>query len=117
MIGEYVGGYTDWQRYAASTAAAAVPAAARPAAAAAPVAAAEPAAAKRKLSYKEARELEQLPKTIEKLEGDVEGLTSAMNDPSFYTRSSAEVTAHTQQLAKVQAELDAAYARWEELEG
>jgi len=27
------------------------------------------------------------------------------------------VTAHTQQLAKVQAELDAAYARWEELEG
>ncbi|KAG1243370.1 hypothetical protein G6F65_022444 [Rhizopus arrhizus] len=40
-----------------------------------------------------------------------------MNDPAFYTRSSAEVTAHTQQLAKVQAELDAAYARWEELEG
>ncbi len=47
----------------------------------------------------------------------MEGLTAAMNDPSFYTRSSAEVTAHTQQLAKVQAELDAAYARWEELEG
>ena len=79
--------------------------------------AAAPAAPKRKLAYKEARELEQLPKTIEKLEGDVEGLPSAMNDPSFYTRSSAEVTAHTQQLAKVQAELDAAYARWEELEG
>ena len=75
------------------------------------------AAPKRKLAYKEARELEQLPKTIEKLESDVEGLTSAMNDPAFYTRSSAEVTAHTQQLAKVQAELDAAYARWEELEG
>ncbi|MOA52151.1 ABC transporter ATP-binding protein uup [compost metagenome] len=111
-----MGGYSDWQRYAASVAAApAVAAAAKPAAA--PVAAAEPAAPKRKLPYKEARELEQLPKTIEKLEGDVEGLTSAMNDPSFYTRSSAEVTAHTQQLAKVQAELDAAYARWEELEG
>jgi ATP-binding cassette subfamily F protein uup len=117
VIGEYVGGYSDWQRYAANVAAApAVVAAAKPVVAA-PAAAAEPAAPKRKLAYKEARELEQLPKTIEKLEGDVEGLTSAMNDPSFYTRSSAEVTAHTQQLAKVQAELDAAYARWEELEG
>ncbi len=114
VIGEYVGGYSDWQRYAASVAAPAAATAARPAAAAP---AATPAAPKRKLAYKEARELEQLPKTIEKLESDVEGLTSAMNDPAFYTRSSAEVTAHTQQLAKVQAELDAAYARWEELEG
>ncbi len=118
VIGEYVGGYTDWQRYAASVAAPAAAPVAKPAAAApAAAAAAAPAAPKRKLAYKEARELEQLPKTIEKLEGDVEGLTAAMNDPSFYTRSSAEVTAHTQQLAKVQAELDAAYARWEELEG
>ncbi len=118
VIGEYVGGYSDWQRYAASVAPApTVAAAAKPATAAPAAAAAAPAAPKRKLAYKEARELEQLPKTIEKLEGDVEGLTSAMNDPSFYTRSSAEVTAHTQQLAKVQAELDAAYARWEELEG
>ncbi len=118
VIGEYVGGYSDWQRYAASVAAPAAATAAKPAAAApAAAAAATPAAPKRKLAYKEARELEQLPKTIEKLESDVEGLTSAMNDPAFYTRSSAEVTAHTQQLAKVQAELDAAYARWEELEG
>jgi ABC transport system ATP-binding/permease protein len=117
VIGEYVGGYSDWQRYAASVAAPAAATAAKPAAAAPAAAAATPAAPKRKLAYKEARELEQLPKTIEKLESDVEGLTSAMNDPAFYTRSSAEVTAHTQQLAKVQAELDAAYARWEELEG
>jgi len=118
VIGEYVGGYTDWQRYAASVATPAAAPVAKPAAAApAAAAAAAPATPKRKLAYKEARELEQLPKTIEKLEGDVEGLTAAMNDPSFYTRSSAEVTAHTQQLAKVQAELDAAYARWEELEG
>jgi ATP-binding cassette subfamily F protein uup len=80
------------------------------------VPAAEAAPAKRKLSFKDARELEQLPAKIEQLELDVEGLTSAMNDPAFYTRSSAEVTAHTQKLGKVQAELDAAYARWEELD-
>lgn len=118
VVGDYVGGYSDWQRHAARVAAAraATPTAAR--AAVAPAApAASPAAPRRRLAYKEARELEQLPKTIERLEGDVEGLTAAMNDPAFYTRSSAEVTAHTQQLARVQAELDAAYARWEELEG
>jgi ATP-binding cassette subfamily F protein uup len=117
VVGEYVGGYTDWQRHAARVAAAAASApvaAPRPVAAAA--AAAAPAEPKRKLSYKDARELEQLPLKIETLEKDVEGLTAAMNDPAFYQRSAADMAAHTQQLGKVQAELDAAYARWEELD-
>ncbi len=121
-IGEYVGGYSDWvrdrDRVAAAAMAAARPVETRPAAAvAAASAAVEPAVAKKKLSYKDARELEQLPGLIEQLELDVEGLTAAMNDPAFYTRSSAEVTAHTQKLSAVQAKLDAAYARWEELDG
>jgi ATP-binding cassette subfamily F protein uup len=121
VIGEYVGGYSDWvrQRPAPPPSAMAVAkasATAAPAVVAAPVAAETPAPAKRKLSFKDARELEQLPARIEQLEMDVEGLTGAMNDPAFYTRSSAEVTAHTQQLSKVQAELDAAYARWQELD-
>ncbi len=117
VVGEYVGGYTDWQRHAARVAAAAASApvaAPRPVAAAA--AAAAPAEPKRKLSYKDARELEQLPLKIETLEKDVEGLTAAMNDPAFYQRSAADMAAHTQQLGKLQAELDAAYARWEELD-
>jgi ATP-binding cassette subfamily F protein uup len=123
VVGEYVGGYTDWQRHVArvEAAAAAAPAAVgapRPAAAPvpAPAASAEPAAPKRKLSYKDARELEQLPLKIETLEKDVEGLTAAMNDPAFYQRSAADMASHTQKLAAVQAELDAAYARWEELD-
>ena len=121
VVGEYVGGYTDWQRHAArvEAAAAAAPAAVagpRPAAAPAPAASAEPAAPKRKLSYKDARELEQLPLKIETLEKDVEGLTAAMNDPAFYQRSAPDMAAHTQKLGAVQAELDAAYARWEELD-
>ncbi|KRG86910.1 ABC transporter ATPase [Stenotrophomonas daejeonensis] len=115
-VGEYIGGYSDWLRQRPQVAQE-VAAKAPEKPVAAPAAEPQPAAAKRKLSYKDARELEQLPVKIEKLELDVEGLTSAMNDPAFYTRSSAEVTAHTQQLAKAQAELDAAYARWEELDG
>ncbi|KRG78113.1 ABC transporter ATPase [Stenotrophomonas ginsengisoli] len=116
VIGEYVGGYNDWLRQRSQASAApAAPAVAKPAAAPA-AAAPAPAAAKKKLSYKDARELEQLPALIEQLELDVEGLTAAMNDPAFYTRSSAEVTAHTQQMAKAQEKLDAAYARWEQLD-
>ncbi|HAV71977.1 MAG TPA: ABC transporter ATP-binding protein, partial [Stenotrophomonas sp.] len=101
-------GYTDWQRHAARVAAAA---AAAPVVAAKPVvaaAAAAPAEPKRKLSYKDARELEQLPLKIETLEKDVEGLTAAMNDPAFYQRSAPDMAAHNATLAKVQAELDAA---------
>ena len=121
-IGEYVGGYSDWLRQSPQAAAVAAPKPAekKAAPAPAPVAAAPaaaPAAPKKKLSYKDARELEALPGLIEQLEMDVEGLTAAMNDPAFYTRSSAEVTAHTQKLSEVQARLDAAYARWEELDG
>ncbi|AMJ55382.1 MULTISPECIES: ATP-binding cassette domain-containing protein [Stenotrophomonas] len=118
-VGDYIGGYSDSLRQRPAptqTAMAVAKASATAAPAAAPAAPVAEAAPKRKLSFKDARELEQLPAKIEKLELDVEGLTSAMNDPSFYTRSSAEVTAHTQQLTKVQAELDAAYARWQELD-
>jgi len=123
VVGDYVGGYTDWQQYAAgvanaqATQAALAAAAGASAKATAPTAAASaPAAAKRKLSYKDARELERLPQKIEQLEQDVEGLTAAMNDPAFYQRSAPDMAAHNQKLAAVQADLDAAYKRWEELD-
>ncbi|MCW0447103.1 hypothetical protein NB696_003975 [Xanthomonas sacchari] len=97
---------------ASATAAATTPVAA---AAAAPAPA--PAPAKRKLSYKDARELEQLPARIEALEQQVAALTEAMADPAFYQRDAAAVTTHTQALSQAQADLDAAYARWSELDG
>ncbi|QGW65418.1 ATP-binding cassette domain-containing protein [Lysobacter soli] len=117
-VGEYVGGYTDWlrQRPVKSVPAAgakAVPAAAPVAAGAAPAV----AAPKKKLSYKDARELEQLPVRIEQLETKVAELTAQMNEPSFYQRDAAGIAAHTDLMAKTQAELDAAYERWNELEG
>ncbi|SDW89025.1 ATP-binding cassette domain-containing protein [Lysobacter enzymogenes] len=121
-VGEYVGGYSDWlrQRPAAFAPAKSTAAAmAKPAAAtvAAPAAAPEPAAAKRKLSYKDARELEQLPARIETLETRLAELTEQMNQPAFYQRDSAAINAHNAELAKTQAELDHAYARWAELDG
>jgi ATP-binding cassette subfamily F protein uup len=113
QVGEYIGGYTDWLRQRPE----ARRLQAEKAAAAAPVAVAEPAKAKRKLSYKDARELEQLPVRIEQLEADIAAKTAAMNDPGFYQQDNAAILRANDALAAVQAELDAAYARWSELDG
>jgi ATP-binding cassette subfamily F protein uup len=112
-VGEYVGGYSDWLRQRPQAAATQ----AMPAKTAAPVKP-EPAAApaRRKLGYKEARELEQLPARIAVLEQQLAVLAAQMNDPAFYQRDATAIAAHGAGLAKVQAELDAAYARWEQLE-
>ncbi|HET7655449.1 MAG TPA: ABC transporter ATP-binding protein, partial [Luteimonas sp.] len=118
-VGEYVGGYSDWlrQRPASANPAPAKPAPAKPA----PVEPthgrlAQPPPPKRKLSYKDQRELDQLPARIEQLEAELAALTEAMHDPAFYQQDGAAITAHTQRLTDTQAALDTAYARWEALE-
>ena len=68
------------------------------------------------MSYKEQKELEQLPVRIEQLEAQVAQLTEAMHDPAFYQRDSAAIVAHNAKLAEAQAALDTAYARWMELD-
>ena len=114
-ISEYVGGYGDWLRQRPTPRS-------KPAAAAAKSAAAAPAAesatpAKRKLSYKDQRELEQLPARIEQLENTVAELGAAMNEAAFFQQAPTAIVAANQRLATVQAELEQAYARWSELEG
>jgi len=111
-VGEYVGGYSDWLRQRPEAASRAATSKSM----AAPATTTAPAQAKRKRSYKETRELEQLPQRIETLETKVAAFTAQMNDPAFYQRDGAAITAHHAQLAQAQAELDAAYARWTELE-
>ena len=114
-IGEYVGGYSDWLRQK--------PASPEPAAATKPQppepakTAAAPAPAKAKLSYKDARELEQLPARIEALEAQVAAFTARMGEAGYYQRDAAAITADNAALAAAQEQLDAAYARWEALEG
>ena len=112
-LGEYVGGYSDWlrQRPAATQSAPAAPKPASPAAAPA-----NPAAAKKKLSYKDQRELEQLPARIEQLETDIAASTAAMQDPGFYRQDATAQQQANTALAALQVELDAAYARWEALD-
>jgi ATP-binding cassette subfamily F protein uup len=117
-IGEYVGGYSDWLRQRPQAIEPKSAAKAPDAAKDAPKPAAAPAAAtaKRKLSYKDQRELEMLPQKIEDLETRIAALTAAMQDPAFFQRDHAAVAAHNAALAAAQAELEQAYARWEALE-
>ena len=113
-VGEYVGGYSDWLRQKPAAPVAKPSAAGKTAPAPATPTAATP---KKKLSFKEQRELESLPAKLEQLEAEIAKRTEAMNDPKYFQQDAAAITRANDELAKLQAELEAAFARWEELEG
>ncbi len=120
---EYEGGVQDWleqsrrsKALAASQAKqAAKPAAAAPAVAAAPAPAPASTPTKRKLSYKEQRELEQLPAQIAALEAEQKSIQGELADGSLYAKDGVRAA----QLAARDAEIDellmAALERWSEL--
>ncbi|MBX3689420.1 ATP-binding cassette domain-containing protein [Dokdonella sp.] len=124
-VGEYVGGYSDWLRQrpaararndAAATGKNAASQEGTPAIAltAAP---ADATPARRKLGFNETRELAQLPQRIEALETRIAELGARMQEPAFYQQDGALILSANTQLSAWQVELDAAYARWQELEG
>jgi ATP-binding cassette subfamily F protein uup len=110
-VGEYVGGYSDWVRQAKPVAPTKVESAPKERRAE-PL----PSPAKRKLSWKDARELEALPARIEQLESDLAAMNARLEDPAFYRQDSAAIVAANAEMAAKQAELDEAYARWQSLE-
>jgi ATP-binding cassette subfamily F protein uup len=115
-LADYVGGYTDWVRQrpgALFNAEAATPLKASPSPVQTTVAAEAP---RRKLSYKDQRELEQLPARIEALEADIAARAASMNEPKFYQQDSAAILAFNEASARLQAELEHAYQRWNELD-
>jgi len=70
----------------------------------------------RKLSYKDARELEQLPGRIEALEARREALAAELSDPELFRGPADRIRGLQQQLEAAEAELAEAYRRWEFLE-
>jgi ATP-binding cassette subfamily F protein uup len=113
VIGEYVGGYSDWlqQKKAArpagqATGDPAAKAAAKTAATAKP----------KKRSYRDQRELEDLPQQIEALDAEQTQLQAVIGEPGFYQQDKEEVAATLARLEVVGQELEACYSRWEELE-
>lgn len=115
-IGEYAGGYDDWliQRPEPVAEKPREQAPTKPAPV--PREEAKPVAKLKKLSYKEQRELEQLPLLIEQLETQLAELQLFMTMPTFYQQDAAKITAKQQALEQLAAELEKAFARWEALE-
>lgn len=75
-----------------------------------------PANTKKKLSYKEVRELESLPKQIEELEQNIENLQEQINSDDFFKQDSDFTAKVLNQLAEAESNLEISFARWEELE-
>ena len=111
---EYAGGYRDWlaQRPAATAATAA-------AATAAAAAMSGPAAAtksRRKVSFKEARELAALPAEITALESEQRELTARICRPDYFREGAERMRADRARAAQIETLLSARLERWEYLE-
>lgn len=111
---EYVGGYQDWlhQTQQADQAGKKLP---KQAKLAEPVVT-KPSKPGKKLSYKDQRELDQLPERIETLEGELEALQATINDPGFYQQSQDKVNEILNKQPALEAELETVFARWEALD-
>jgi ATP-binding cassette subfamily F protein uup len=70
----------------------------------------------RKLSYKDQRELDELPAAIARLEAEQMELQALIADPELFRRSPAQAATAAQRLQALVQEMDAAFARWEALE-
>ena len=118
-IDEYIGGYQDYleqrpdqkvvdQKSDVKKAQAKAEAAA--------LAAATPTPKKVKLSYKDQRELEQLPAEIEKLEAEQTKLSEKLADGSWFVSDANAATLASQRLAEIDELLLEKLERWDVLE-
>jgi ATP-binding cassette subfamily F protein uup len=110
---EYVGGYDDWLRQRSGSPV--------PDKSASPREQGQKKVRqpreKQKLSFKETRELDALPQTIETLEEEKQRLLATLNSPEFYAgHDLTKINGANNRLEALEKELDEAYYRWNELE-
>ncbi len=110
-VEEYLGGYADWLRQRAPLAAAPD---------VSPVQRTQPpprvSTQPKKLSFKERRELDELPARIEALEAEQRALGTTIADPDFYRQPAAAITAALERTQAIEHELGDLYARWDALD-
>ncbi|MFP0266182.1 ABC transporter ATP-binding protein [Acinetobacter pittii] len=117
-IAEYIGGYQDYllQRPDDKVVDQKSDVKKAQAKAEAEKAAAQSNVKKVKLSYKDHRELEQLPAEIEKLEVEQAELSDKLADGSWFVSNADEATKASQRLAEIEEVLLEKLERWDELE-
>ncbi|HKI78820.1 MAG TPA: ATP-binding cassette domain-containing protein [Ignavibacteriaceae bacterium] len=70
----------------------------------------------KKLSYKDALELEEIEEKIIVAESEVENIEKIFTSPDFYEKYAEKTNELTQQLEEAKAEVKKLYDRWDELE-
>ena len=109
---EYVGGYEDWVRQRPSPVPVEAPSAPVPAKS---VDVAQPPQ-KRRLTFKEQRELASLPDTIASLEAEQQSLAERIAGAEFYKEGADTIRQALARQDELASHLTAAYLRWDELD-
>ncbi len=111
----YVGGYADWERVSRSAkempTKEAIKTVAKP-----KELAAEPTSKAKKLSFKEQRELEQLPLQIAALEAEQATISERLADSTIYAKEPAEAQKLSERFAEIDQLLMDSLERWEIIE-
>ena len=113
VINEYVGGYSDWQNYCEQQR---LSAKAKNKIIKPSEKSSEKTTKPKKLSYKETRELEQLPGLIEALENRQVEINELINAAEFYRQEQQKIAKTLAELEQVDTDLEQAFQRWDELE-
>ena len=111
-ISEHIGGYSEVAAYQARRA---VVAPEKPKGEKKATAAPAKKAARKKLSYKDQRELDNLPDKIDDLETQLQQLSDQSASAEFYQQDAQKVNDTLARLAALQEELDSCMERWMEL--
>ncbi|MBB4403351.1 MULTISPECIES: ABC-F family ATP-binding cassette domain-containing protein [Rhizobium/Agrobacterium group] len=115
---EYAGGYSDMMAQRKGAAEEKRKAEKQEKAKAAPSASAsqDPSKAKGKLSFKQKFALENLPKEMEKAQGEIAKREQRMADPELFTKDPAAFNTLAQEMSKLRDKLEAMEEEWLELE-
>ena len=118
VVDEQAGGYSDWEARGGRLVEKVEKSATdTPTAELAVTTATGNSAKKRKLSYKDQRELDSLPSQIETLENRQHELEQQVSNADFYQQEHAQVQQVLDELTQVQSQLESTFERWAELEG
>ncbi|GAW86860.1 ATP-binding cassette, subfamily F, uup [Bathymodiolus platifrons methanotrophic gill symbiont] len=115
VVSEFVGGYSDWLAYSQAQAKDQAKSLKKVSKAESKLSA-ETVTEKKKISYKEQKELTELPAIIEVLESKQAEVNEKIVASEFYQQDQKEVDLILKKLAKINTDLEQAYARWDELE-
>ncbi|MDB5838080.1 MAG: uup [Herminiimonas sp.] len=121
MWREFIGGYTDWERVRATVGSPAPGKAGARGAAGQPKAETRPAQPasvpkQKKLSFKEQRELEELPVLIARLETEQKEISQKLADPGLYKQQPDKAQRLNRRFAEIDAQLMESLEKWEGIE-